>query len=244
MIYETVLTGPPQNPARDQARQEIQTTIRNAIQDARRAVEAQGQGPAVAGIPAPQNVIDALKQQLAADKAAVQALTSQLVPGLSESRVDAITEQLGDARERVQTVQGQLDHALGVSTGVVSGMFAPPDFPGPQIPELVLPIVSVVMGTLAFMVVGWPVARAWARRMDRRHAAPTAAPDMSPRFDRVEQGIEAIAIEIERISEGQRYTTKLMSDIRALPAPNPLNDWPGAQGRVGEPVERRGEGKV
>lgn len=36
------------------------------------------------------------------------------------------------------------------------------------------------------------------------------------RLERLEQAVESIAIEIERVSEGQRYVTKLMSD-RAQP---------------------------
>ena len=32
------------------------------------------------------------------------------------------------------------------------------------------------------------------------------------RLERMEQAVDAIAIEIERISEGQRFTTKLLSD--------------------------------
>jgi hypothetical protein len=36
----------------------------------------------------------------------------------------------------------------------------------------------------------------------------------SPRLARLEQGMDAIAIEIERISEGQRFVTKLMSESR------------------------------
>jgi hypothetical protein len=36
------------------------------------------------------------------------------------------------------------------------------------------------------------------------------------RLARVEQAVEAIAIEIERVSEGQRYVTKLL-DARAQP---------------------------
>jgi hypothetical protein len=39
------------------------------------------------------------------------------------------------------------------------------------------------------------------------------------RLGRVEQAVEAIAIEIERISEGQRYVTKLLNG-RAQPAPD------------------------
>jgi hypothetical protein len=31
-------------------------------------------------------------------------------------------------------------------------------------------------------------------------------------MERLEQAIEAVAIEVERISEGQRYTTKLLGE--------------------------------
>lgn len=32
------------------------------------------------------------------------------------------------------------------------------------------------------------------------------------RFTRLEQAVEAIAVEVERISEGQRFTTQLLTD--------------------------------
>ena len=37
---------------------------------------------------------------------------------------------------------------------------------------------------------------------------------MSDRIQRIEQAVEAIAIEVERVSEGQRFTTKLLSELR------------------------------
>jgi hypothetical protein len=37
------------------------------------------------------------------------------------------------------------------------------------------------------------------------------------RLARVERAVEAIAIEIERVSEGQRYVTKLLDDRAPLP---------------------------
>jgi hypothetical protein len=38
------------------------------------------------------------------------------------------------------------------------------------------------------------------------------------RFERLEQAVESIAIEMERVSEGQRFVTKLLSDrAPALP---------------------------
>jgi hypothetical protein len=43
----------------------------------------------------------------------------------------------------------------------------------------------------------------------------------------MEQSIDAIAVEVERISEGQRFTTKLLADAqdtRVLPASSPAKD--------------------
>lgn len=75
-----------------------------------------------------------------------------------------------------------------------------------------------------------PVLYFFARRRWKRKAlAPVAgrlAPE-SPRLERLEQGMEAIAIEIERISEGQRFVTKLLSESQA-----PL----GAAQRIPQPA--------
>ena len=46
---------------------------------------------------------------------------------------------------------------------------------------------------------------------------PRALPDRdtAARRERMEQAMDAIAIEIERVSEGQRFVTRLMADGRA-----------------------------
>ncbi len=41
-------------------------------------------------------------------------------------------------------------------------------------------------------------------------------PELIQRLARVEQIVEATALEIERISEGQRFTTKLLSDRKPI----------------------------
>lgn len=46
------------------------------------------------------------------------------------------------------------------------------------------------------------------------------------RFARLEQSVDAIALEVERISEGQRFTTKLLSEnapVYQKPAPRQLS---------------------
>jgi hypothetical protein len=83
---------------------------------------------------------------------------------------------------------------------------------------------------LAVIAIGIPIARAFGRRMDRQQVDAKPSPDVTNRLERIEHAVEAIAIEVERISEGQRFTTRLMSetsralgaDVRALPQPNPF----------------------
>jgi hypothetical protein len=65
--------------------------------------------------------------------------------------------------------------------------------------------VSVLMACAVFYF--------FARRRWRRsvRSAPVALSADSGRLERLEHGMEAIAIEIERVSEGQRFVTKLLS---------------------------------
>jgi hypothetical protein len=68
-----------------------------------------------------------------------------------------------------------------------------------------------------------PVSIAYARRIWKRGAQtvasiPTAFTD---RFTRLEQAVDAMALEMERVSEGQRFLTKVLSERapRALAEP-------------------------
>jgi hypothetical protein len=66
------------------------------------------------------------------------------------------------------------------------------------------------------------LGRWWSARKYRRRVAEVASlgssTELGGRMERIEQAVEAVAIEVERISEGQRFTTKLLSEIRS-PAP-------------------------
>lgn len=55
--------------------------------------------------------------------------------------------------------------------------------------------------------------RRWKR--EARRAVPSLPAVDSERLQRLEQGMDAMAIEIERISEGQRFVTKLLSESRS-----------------------------
>jgi hypothetical protein len=85
--------------------------------------------------------------------------------------------------------------------------------PPPPIPSEVVDIVGMLtFGTAAVLILR-PLMRAFANRFERRGAPPPAlSPEVTAHMERLEQAIEAVAIEIERISEGQRYTTKLLAE--------------------------------
>jgi hypothetical protein len=83
----------------------------------------------------------------------------------------------------------------------------------PPFPDEVVDIVGMLtFGTAAVLILR-PLMRAFANRFERRGTPPTALPpEVTAHMERLEQAIEAVAIEVERISEGQRYTTKLLAE--------------------------------
>lgn len=84
------------------------------------------------------------------------------------------------------------------------------------------PQVLVMFGAFATAIIfaiGIPLAKAYARKIDAEAKNPRIPPEVTARLERIEQIVEAVAIEVERISEGQRFTTKLLSEARALPDP-------------------------
>jgi len=83
-----------------------------------------------------------------------------------------------------------------------------------HIPGELIPIVLFTM--IPITAIGVPIARALARRIDgsvRGGGFPTSMPnDVAVRLERMEQAIDAIAVEVERIAEGQRFTSKLLAE--------------------------------
>lgn len=88
-------------------------------------------------------------------------------------------------------------------------------------PEIAVPLGA--FATAIICAIGIPLARAYSRRMDAESRNPRIPSEVAGRLERIEQSLDAVAIEIERISEGQRFTTKLLSegkgDARQFPGP-------------------------
>jgi hypothetical protein len=92
----------------------------------------------------------------------------------------------------------------------------PDDF---SMPQGAVDVSIMFFVTVAFCVVGFPLARAFARRIDRKTEFKTvAAPDLTPHIRQLQDSVDAMAIELERISEGQRFTAKLLAERSGGPA--------------------------
>lgn len=82
-------------------------------------------------------------------------------------------------------------------------------------------IANVVVIAVIFAITGW-MLKMWLAHQEKMKGIGMTKQGSAlsdQRLERVEQAVESIAVEVERISEGQRYVTKLMSE-RAKPLPD------------------------
>jgi len=81
------------------------------------------------------------------------------------------------------------------------------------IPPQAVDISIAFMITVAMIIVGYPIMRAIGRRIERGAPVQQTVPgDIRNQLQQISQSVDAIAIEVERISEGQRFTTKMLAD--------------------------------
>ena len=166
------------------ARQEVMRDAQQEVRDAQQAVRD-----------AQQEMRDAQQQVREATTADQRGAANQALFGAQQALREAEAElRRAEARTRTRpevfTIQ-------------------PPDMPRPAIPGEAVDIAIGFFITCAVMVVGWPISRALGRRFERRGATPVLESGMTEQLQRIEQAVDAIAIEVERISESQRFLTKL-----------------------------------
>ncbi|HEY7878457.1 MAG: hypothetical protein ACHQRL_06630 [Gemmatimonadales bacterium] len=86
----------------------------------------------------------------------------------------------------------------------------PPDLPL-DIPPRIEHLGYAFLIMLAVIAVGKPLARALGSLIERRALKPAMPAEFGTRLERIEQGIESVSIEVERISEAQRYLLKVQT---------------------------------
>jgi hypothetical protein len=93
-----------------------------------------------------------------------------------------------------------------------------------------IPDNAAAMGGAFIALVLFPLTFVYARNLWKRGTArsvaapPQLSGDATQRLERLEQGMEAIAIEIERVAEGQRFVTRILSEGNTTRLPAQLED--------------------
>jgi hypothetical protein len=96
-------------------------------------------------------------------------------------------------------------------------------------PEIVVPLGGMTM--VLAIVIGRPLVSAWAKKLENESKRPAIPADVAARLERMEQSIDTIAVEVERISEGQRFTTKLLAESTHTPLPGDVARIPKSTSR-------------
>lgn len=164
-----------------------------------------------------QSTRDQLSSQLSSEPGVAGADRKGLEQRITsvDARIDALDRQIADA-----------DAQVAKSAAIPGATIEPPEPPRTGPPD-----EAFVLGGIFIVVVMLPLSIAYARRIWRRGAQiVTSIPkELSERLMRVEQTVEASAIEIERIGEGQRFMTRIFTEgpgVHALPSA--ARETPGA----------------
>lgn len=163
-----------------------------------------------------------LDQQLARLQDTRVGLSRQLQdPTTTGTDRKGLEQRIADIDARITALDKQIaaaDEKVAQSASVPGAVVEERHEHGP--PEEVYVLSGIFM-----VVVLLPLSVALARRIWRRGTATmTALPnELMDRLARLDHAVDSIAVEVERIGEGQRFVTRLFSE-RAAPDPRAMSE--------------------
>lgn len=162
---------------------------------------------------------DELSNQLQSVDSRRSKLMSQLRQNPDPTATKGLQDRLAllDARQlQLETDLAQTGQQLtSVPAGLIATTSAPAIYGGLSSNQVMgLSVLSIIF-VLFPLAVG--VGKAIFRRSNKPAIPPQVLTETAQRLEHLESSVDAIAIEIERISEGQRFVTKLLSDGQAAP---------------------------
>ncbi len=193
------------------------------------------QAPTPPPVPALPEIVTGVPLTLA-DVQALRAQRSELSDQLQSAarRRSATAEQLSTASPvekpglearlklldaRIVQIESQIDRTGQLIAQAPGQLLATADAPNFQVGggrSVDITAISMVVTISVLAPLAIALARNLWKRGSRQAAAPMIDKETAERLRRLEQGIDSIALEVERISEGQRFVTKLMSERAKL----------------------------
>jgi len=169
----------------------------------------------------------------------VQSIQGQNVSTAARTGVE---KRISDIDQRIADIDKQIaaaDLEVAKAAALPGATTEPPRPPRQGPPDEVYFLSGMFM-----VIVFLPLSIAYARRIWRRSAAVTVklTSELSDRMAMIEKAVDTVAIEVERIGEGQRFVTQILtgSDQKALGAgaAEPIL----VKGREAVPVVRESRG--
>jgi hypothetical protein len=141
-----------------------------------------------------------------------------------EQRIAVLDKRMVQLESDIAATGQQMTAAPLAYVGGSEGTTAPNDIPDN----------AAAMGGAFIALVLFPITFVYARNLWKRGSRAATAPlqqlsgEATQRLERLEQGMEAIAIEIERVAEGQRFVTKILSEGQSAHLPLNAGQLPDA----------------
>ena len=170
------------------------------------------------------NALKAQREELSSQLQSVDSRRSKLLTQLRQTGDPTAVKGLEDRLALLDKRQLQLESDLAqtgqqlssVPAGLFAGTAGLSEFGGLGSGQVVaISIISIIF-VLGPLAVGF--ARTLWRRPSQPALPPAALTETAQRMERLEGAVDSIAIEIERISEGQRFVTKLLSEGQRAPS--------------------------
>lgn len=167
--------------------------------------------------------IQARRDELSSQLKSVDSRRSKLISQLRSTGDPTATKGLQDRLALLDARQLQIETEIqqtgqqlsSASAGLIATTSGAPVFAG------LGPGQTLAISIVFTIFVLGPLAIGFARTLFKRSLTPALPPavfnEAAQRLERVEAAVETIALEIERISEGQRFVTKLLSERQPAP---------------------------
>ena len=159
--------------------------------------------------------LEVRKNQLSEQR---RRLGADVAPGVIDKQIADAEHELAATRIQLESMNQQIGD-LETERDMSRAFNFAPGAPGtiamtaPPFDALTANRVELERGAAigAFLLLV-PFVIAYSRRIWHRSGPQHVNLEDSPRLQRMEQAIESIALEVERIGEAQRFTTKLLAD--------------------------------
>lgn len=142
-----------------------------------------------------------------------QPAQAQQAAEQAQQAAQAAQAQAELMRAQAELRRAQAEHAFDAFSRANTGVPVVVDRPrGSTEKQEKMFFVGFLFTVMAAVVILYPLVRALGRRLERGGKQPAdLGPGAAEQLQRIEHTVEAMAIEIERLSEGQRFTTKLLA---------------------------------